>query len=175
MDPYNVLKEPLSKRAVLKVDGLSQSRCRSNPGDHKNWAVIDDSGHSGYFERAFEYGPYNCRNLWVQWWLLEIIFVDQFTWTLPIKVVQSFANACISTHLSHIIDSINNSFLISWIFEVQYLRLSQIAPWLTRKLHKSDLSGTFIDSNKGPSAENCQKDKAYLESFLGLFQALQQW
>ena len=109
--------------------------------------------------------------------LVRTIFVDQFTWTLPIKVVQSFANACISTHLSHIIDSINNSFLISWIFEVQYLRLSQIAPWLTRKLHKSDLSGTFIDSNKGPFAENCPKedDKAYLESFLGLFQALQQW
>ena len=77
--------------------------------------------------------------------------------TLPIKVVQSFANACISTHLSHIIDSINNGFLISRIFEVEYLGLSQIAPRLTRKLHKSDLSGTFIDSNMDPYAKNSPK------------------
>ena len=75
----------------------------------------------------------------------------------PIKVVQSFANACISTHLSHIIDSIKNSFLISWIFEVEYLRLSQISPRLTRKLHKSDLSSTFIDSNMDLYTKNWPK------------------
>ena len=102
---------------------------------------------------------------------------EYFEYQLPIKVVQSFANACISTHLSHIIDSIDNSFLISRIFEVHYLRLSQITPRLARKLHNSDLSSTFIDSNMDLYIVNVPKHdgKTYYEPFRCRFQVLQQW